>query len=164
MLDTTLLNREERQDAHEMLKNLPENESIFKCQSCKQIFNIYTEGLLVFMALAPKDNIICPNCKTSNVELMCRVDIYSLFLKLSGFKCRDGQPISGVDICPVCHTNLCPRCFNHDCLGLSRVTGYMSAVSGWNAAKKQELIDRKRYEIGKPKILACKDANMLAQC
>ncbi|MCK4458686.1 MAG: hypothetical protein KAU52_03060 [Methanosarcinales archaeon] len=28
---------------------------------------------------------------------------------------------------------------------LSRVTGYLQAVSGWNAAKKQELEDRKRY-------------------
>ncbi|MCK4811705.1 MAG: hypothetical protein KAS74_05485 [Methanosarcinales archaeon] len=28
---------------------------------------------------------------------------------------------------------------------LSRVTGYLQAVSGWNAAKRQELEDRKRY-------------------
>jgi len=28
---------------------------------------------------------------------------------------------------------------------MSRVTGYMQAVSGWNEAKKQELKDRKRY-------------------
>ena len=53
MLDTIQC-LEERQNIHEMLKNLPENESIFKCQSCKTVFNIFTEGLLVFMSLAKK--------------------------------------------------------------------------------------------------------------
>jgi len=31
---------------------------------------------------------------------------------------------------------------------LSRVTGYIQAVSGWNEGKKQELKDRKRYGWG----------------
>jgi len=39
----------------------------------------------------------------------------------------------------------CPNCGSTDVEQISRVTGYLQAVSGWNAAKKQELEDRKRY-------------------
>lgn len=162
MLDTILLSKEERQDKHKILKELPDNESVFKCATCKTVFDIYSEGLLVFMALTPKDNIICPNCKTCNAELMCRVDVHSLYLKLNGFKCRDSSIISGTDICPVCEEPMCPKCCNHNVVSLSRVTGYMSEISGWNMAKRQELKDRKRYEFNKPKILACKEPNILA--
>lgn len=38
----------------------------------------------------------------------------------------------------------CSRCGSSDVDIISRITGYMSAVSGWNAAKKQELKDRAR--------------------
>ena len=161
MLDTIILSTEDRQDIHQMLRNLPENESIFKCQSCKTVFNIYSEGLDVFMALIPKDNVICPNCRTRNAALICKVDRYSIGLKLKGFKCRSSDIISGTDLCPVCKDPICPKCYNHSVVSLSRVTGYMSEISGWNNAKKQELADRKRYGIDKPKI-ACKDTKILA--
>ena len=49
--------------------------------------------------------------------------------------------------CPVCHKPMCPDCGNHNVTQLSRVTGYMSSVEGWNAAKRQELEDRKRYNL-----------------
>lgn len=164
MLDI-IINTEERQEIRQMLRNLPENESIYKCQNCKEIFDIYSEGLIVFAALMPSDSVRCPKCKTYSTERMCRVDRYSVGLKLKGFKCRDGQIISGTDVCPICKNPMCPKCGNHNVLSLSRVTGYMSDISGWNMAKKQELSDRKRYEIDKPKILACKDTNItLAQC
>ncbi len=39
----------------------------------------------------------------------------------------------------------CPNCSSENVEHLSRVTGYLQAVNGWNAAKKQELMDRKRY-------------------
>jgi anaerobic ribonucleoside-triphosphate reductase len=39
----------------------------------------------------------------------------------------------------------CPNCGSTDLEHLSRVTGYLQSVSGWNEAKKQELKDRKRY-------------------
>lgn len=136
-------------DRYQILRELPENESVFKCHSCRSIFDLFNGDLPIFMALCGKEGVICPICKSDSTELLCKVDAYSIYLKLKGFKCRDGQPISGVDICPVCCTNMCPRCFNHECLSLSRVTGYMSDVSGWNAAKKQELADRKRYKIDK---------------
>jgi len=39
----------------------------------------------------------------------------------------------------------CPNCGSTRVEHLSRVTGYIQAVSGWNEGKKQELLDRKRY-------------------
>lgn len=39
----------------------------------------------------------------------------------------------------------CPTCSSSDVDHISRITGYLQAVSGWNNAKKQELKDRKRY-------------------
>jgi ribonucleoside-triphosphate reductase len=39
----------------------------------------------------------------------------------------------------------CANCESENVEHLSRVTGYIQAVSGWNEGKKQELRDRKRY-------------------
>jgi anaerobic ribonucleoside-triphosphate reductase len=39
----------------------------------------------------------------------------------------------------------CPACDSTDVEHISRITGYLQAVSGWNGAKRQELKDRKRY-------------------
>ncbi|MFZ3148726.1 MAG: anaerobic ribonucleoside-triphosphate reductase [Methanothrix sp.] len=39
----------------------------------------------------------------------------------------------------------CPSCGSEDVDHISRITGYLQAVSGWNSAKRQELKDRKRY-------------------
>ncbi len=39
----------------------------------------------------------------------------------------------------------CENCGSSNIEQLSRVTGYIQSVSGWNAAKKQELEDRMRY-------------------
>lgn len=145
---------EERQDIHQRLRDLPDNESIFKCYKCKSIFDIYSGGLPVFMALSGKDGLICPECKSDSTELVCKVDAYSIYLKLNGFNCREGVLINGADICPLCKTSMCPECGNHNVVSWSRITGYLNDVSGWNMAKKQELMDRKRYEIGKAEILA----------
>lgn len=51
--------------------------------------------------------------------------------------------------CPLCGNPCCPDCMNHHVEQLSRVTGYMGPVSGWNAAKKQEYEDRHRYEVSR---------------
>jgi ribonucleoside-triphosphate reductase len=39
----------------------------------------------------------------------------------------------------------CPNCGSKDVDHISRITGYLQAVSGWNSAKRQELKDRQRY-------------------
>ncbi len=140
---------EERQDIHQRLRDLPDNESIFKCYKCNAIFDIYSGGMHVLMALSNKNGIICPECKSDSTDLVCKVDAYSIYLKLYGKeKCREGIVINGTDICPICKTSMCPVCHNHSVVSLSRVTGYIQDVSGWNEAKKQELLDRKRYGFG----------------
>jgi len=55
--------------------------------------------------------------------------------------------ISGLVYCPVCKEAICPECGSHDVEQISRVTGYLQAVSGWNPAKKAELIDRVRSNL-----------------
>lgn len=153
MLDI-IPNAEEREQIHEIYRKLPDNQSLFKCHKCKVIFDIYSGGLPVLMALSNKNGILCPECKSESTELMCRVDAYSIYLKLNGFNCREGVLINGADICPLCKTSMCPECGNHNVVSWSRITGYLNDISGWNMAKKQELMDRKRYEVGKAEILA----------
>lgn len=59
-------------------------------------------------------------------------------------------------ICKACKTvhygllDTCPRCGGHgnQLEHWSRITGYYQEVSGWNAGKKEELINRSRYTIG----------------
>lgn len=55
--------------------------------------------------------------------------------------------VPGIATCPECGEPMCPVCKRHKIEQLSRVTGYVSTVSGWNEGKKQEMKDRKRYEI-----------------
>ena len=55
--------------------------------------------------------------------------------------------ISGIAECPICGNGMCPVCKSHSAEQISRVTGYMGTVGSWNNAKKQELKDRKRYDI-----------------
>jgi len=56
--------------------------------------------------------------------------------------------VPGIKYCDVCGKSMCPICSRHNVIQLSRVTGYVSAVRGFNEGKKQELKDRKRYDIG----------------
>lgn len=55
--------------------------------------------------------------------------------------------VPNIASCPFCGSPCCPQCLNHEVEQLSRVTGYISAVSGWGAAKKQELKDRQRVDL-----------------
>jgi len=56
-------------------------------------------------------------------------------------------------ICYNCHhieagiEEVCPLCNSTKVDHLSRITGYVQPVSGWNAAKKQEFKDRRRYDL-----------------
>lgn len=61
-------------------------------------------------------------------------------------KCPN-EMVSLTSQCPLCGYAMCPDCNNHFVEQLSRVTGYMSGVSGWNAAKQQEFKDRNRYQV-----------------
>lgn len=61
-------------------------------------------------------------------------------------KCRK-EHVSNTSECPLCGAPMCPDCGNHVVDQISRVTGYLQVVSGWNEAKKQEFKDRHRYEV-----------------
>ncbi len=55
------------------------------------------------------------------------------------------QMVPNTEACPLCGSPVCPDCMNHNVEIISRVTGYLSTVSGWNEAKQQEFKDRQRY-------------------
>ncbi len=57
------------------------------------------------------------------------------------------KTIGGTEKCLICGHYICPNCNSHACDVLSRVTGYLQVVSGWNAPKKQEFEDRQRHTL-----------------
>jgi len=60
--------------------------------------------------------------------------------------CKCGHDVvSGLEYCPICGDAVCPECHSHDVSQVSRVTGYLAEVGGFNNAKAQELKDRTRY-------------------
>ncbi len=71
----------------------------------------------------------------------CPVHQYAI----SHGRCK--QTTGGTAKCPVCGHYMCPACRAHTVDVMSRVTGYIQVVSGWNVAKKQEFEDRKRYTL-----------------
>lgn len=91
---------------------------MFKCPTC-------------FLILSNKE---CPVCGDTTIE-MCKADHVCT--------CRD-EISAGTKFCSLCSKPICP-CGSHDVVQISRVTGYLADVAGWNAAKKQELKDRQRY-------------------
>lgn len=140
--------RSDREEKYNHLRSLPENSSIYKCQHCKYIFNINRVGMANILVILRGNWIaFCPICNQNDAECLCKVDVYSVYLKLQGVKCRTGEIIAGTELCPICEKTICPTCYNHSVISLSRVTGYVSDVIGWNNAKKQELKDRQRYAI-----------------
>jgi len=58
-----------------------------------------------------------------------------------------GDTIPNTAKCPICGNYECPDCHSHKVNVLSRVTGYMQVVSGWNSAKKEEFENRTRYNV-----------------
>jgi hypothetical protein len=90
---------------------------MFVCHGCFQIME-YSE---------------CPLCMRPT-DPMCKKD----------HQCKCPNDVnSGVYYCDTCGKPTCP-CGCHDVAQVSRVTGYLSDVAGWNKAKLQELKDRQR--------------------
>jgi hypothetical protein len=54
---------------------------------------------------------------------------------------------ASVVFCEICGQPICPGCGSHDVVAISRVTGYLQEVNGFNAGKKQELKDRNRHTV-----------------
>lgn len=108
---------------------MTEQVNRFKCHICHVVFR--------------EDQIenagTCPNCgATSGIEKMCELD---------HTHCNCGDVIEGLKYCPICGRACCPICGSHDVVQVSRVTGYLADVAGWNAGKAQELKDRKRSNV-----------------
>lgn len=108
------------------LDSIPEPDRRYKCQNC---FIVLTSSDL--------DDGKCPVCgEAQSLSLMCPLD---------HTHCWHGI-LESLEYCPICGEAICPECGTHDVTQISRVTGYMASVGGWNEGKQQELRDRVRYD------------------
>lgn len=98
----------------------------YKCFNCLVILeeSVMLEGNL------------CPVCKQECMK-MCPKDHCNCSHEI----------IETIAYCPDCGAPICPTCGCHDVTQISRVTGYLQEVNGWNAGKQQELKDRTRYTV-----------------
>jgi anaerobic ribonucleoside-triphosphate reductase len=96
----------------------------YKCHTCHMIIEL-------------ESKIECPNCGETHLQPMCELDHIC--------NCPE-EVTSGILFCSKCKQPMCP-CGSHDVVQISRVTGYLSDVGGWNKAKLAELKDRSRYNI-----------------
>ncbi|MEA2035576.1 MAG: anaerobic ribonucleoside-triphosphate reductase [Euryarchaeota archaeon] len=100
---------------------IPVEERRYKCHTCHMIV----------------DETPCPNCGETLLEIMCPLD-----------HCHCSHHITEkIEYCPLCGQGVCPECGTHDVSQVSRVTGYLADVAGWNQGKQQELKDRARYSV-----------------
>jgi len=82
--------------------------------------------------------------KDANIKpLDCPLHLWMIY---NNAKCAN-EFISNTAMCPLCNNPVCPTCMNHNVHQISRVTGYLSDVTKWNSAKKQEFKDRHRYNL-----------------
>jgi DNA-directed RNA polymerase subunit RPC12/RpoP len=110
---------------------VPPGERHYKCPTCHVTFPYPKE-------LKCPDEIKCPNCGETKVTIMCPLDHNHC----------SHSVITTIAYCPLCGQAKCPECGSHDVVQISRVTGYLQDVSGWNAGKQQELKDRVRVKDG----------------
>ena len=100
---------------------VPETDRRYKCHTCHMIV----------------DETPCPNCGETQLEIMCPLD-----------HCHCSHHIvEKIEYRPLCGQPICPNCGTHDVSQVSRVTGYLADVAGWNQGKQQELKDRTRYSV-----------------
>ena len=84
-----------------------------------------------------------PYGKMTPNPLLCPLHV---FVVKNNLKCNK-ELVSNTANCPLCGHPICPECYNHKVDQLSRVTGYMAPVSGYNASKQQEFKDRQRHTL-----------------
>jgi len=75
---------------------------------------------------------------------------YFCFTRDLGFcsGCGETHPISGVNIIDDKIIATCSKCGSNDVDVYSRITGYVQNLNSWNSSKKQEFLDRHRYNLG----------------
>jgi|BioPla2DNA2_1021312.scaffolds.fasta_scaffold53500_2 hypothetical protein len=112
----------------ENLTAIPPADRRYKCHVCHLILDA-----------ADLIDGACPVCgETAPLAIMCPLD-----------HCHCPHDVlEEIAYCPICGRAVCPACGTHDVAQMSRVTGYIQDVGGWNVAKQQELKDRIRYDAG----------------
>ena len=113
----------------------------YKCYKCKLVLDEsdVKDGTIIEKRgpwTYSKKTLLCPVC-SGELQEMCPRD---------HCHCQH-DIIETIAYCPDCGAAMCPECGCHDVAQISRVTGYLQEVSGWNIAKQQELKDRVRYNI-----------------
>ena len=107
----------------ERIKEAKAKKQRYKCHTCHHIV----------------DESPCPCCGEENVVDMCPLDHCHCTHNI----------IETIAYCPLCGAAICPESGCHEVSQVSRVTGYLADVAGWNAGKQQELKDRARYDATK---------------
>jgi hypothetical protein len=119
-----------------MEKSQVVREERFKCVGCHGYINDVMNFEGIEFKDGDKKQPLCPECNIP-MRPMCSQD----------HECRCPTTIhSGIRYCPECGEPVCP-CGSSDVVGVSRVTGYLSDISGWGRGKQEELKDRNRYTI-----------------
>lgn len=114
--------------SREVLERIPKADRTYRCRLC------LTAGI-PHQALV--DGEACPVCgETTGLAIRCPLD----------HPCPH-DVVERIAYCPLCGEPVCPTCGGHDVMQISRVTGYLQDVAGWNAGKQQELKDRQRYKV-----------------
>lgn len=105
------------------LNKLPQHMKRYKCPICMRAG--FTEKK-------------CPNCgEETALIIMCPVD-----------HCDCHHLITEkLSYCPICGQPMCPVCGTHDVFQLTRITGYINDIGGFNNAKAQEVKDRVRSNV-----------------
>ena len=107
--------------------------------------NIMSEHVVKYKChdcLTIVDELPCPNCGSETPVIMCPLD--------HPCTCFD-EVHDGIAFCPMCQESICPQCGSHDVAAMSRVTGYIQDIGGWNIGKRQELKDRVRVHVNPQK-------------
>jgi len=106
---------------------IPKEQKRYKCHNCYKILDF--EDLI---------DGKCPICNDEKaLATMCTLDHNG---------CKHDM-MTKIAYCPVCGEAVCPECGDHNVMQISRITGYMQSVDGFNNAKRAELRDRVRVNL-----------------
>ena len=109
----------------------------FICYGCNGYINNIDAHKGIEYTDKEKTIPICPECGLPMLK-MCAQD----------HPCTCAATVhAGIMYCPECGDPVCP-CNSHDVAPLSRVTGYIQDLNGFNASKRQEVKDRFRWNLG----------------
>lgn len=92
------------------------------------------------LIIIDEDDLVNGNCPECNGRVMLKK-----MCELDHCHCPH-DVVETIAYCPKCGEAMCPECGCHDVAQISRVTGYLQEISGYNAGKQQEVKDRVRHD------------------